>query len=76
MKSRQIGSGNAQSPAGAARRTFLRTAVVGGVSIALAETTANAAGAQHAGVRAAGDDPLLDVLQRYGSELGRVTRIR
>lgn len=76
----------------AARRRFLRTAVVGGVSLvgalpvvaASLHGTATAAkaggemGSDAAGVvaRDAGGDPLLDVLQRYGSELGGATRVR
>ncbi|MGE0581328.1 MAG: hypothetical protein AB7P31_04240 [Steroidobacteraceae bacterium] len=82
MTSRQTPMDGAQAPEKVARRRFLRTAVVGGVSIVAALPVAasalpgNAPVARAGSARDAADGAVLDVLRRYGSELGGVTRVR
>lgn len=88
MKYEQAREDETAASGGSGRRRFLRTAMVGGVSLAGALPVVSAAmssavtpagGAQRDSGPVAHDasgEALLEVLQRYGSELGGVTRVR
>ena len=88
MKYEQTREVETATSGGSGRRRFLRTAMVGGVSLAGALPVVSAAMASAVTVPGGGErksgpvahdasgEALLDVLQRYGSELGGVTRVR
>jgi len=88
MKYEQTRDDETATGGGSGRRRFLRTAMVGGVSLAGALPVVSAAMASAVTVPGDGErkpgpvahdasgEALLDVLQRYGSELGGVTRVR
>ena len=88
MKYEQTREDETATSGGSGRRRFLRTAMVGGVSLAGALPVVSAAMSSAmmvpgGNVRTSGPvahdasgEALLEVLQRYGSEFGSVTRVR
>jgi secreted PhoX family phosphatase len=58
------------------RRRFLKSAVAGGTAIAATASLTGAAAPDEDNVTGQANDPLEDVLQRYGSEFGDMRRVR
>ncbi len=58
------------------RRRFLKSAVAGGTAIAAPASLTGAAAPDQNTATGQTNDPLEDVLQRYGSEFGDIRRVK